>query len=227
MDDSLGILIISALIIVGIILFGVMDDSPIETRIANAKESSSQATDRYLELSNDIKSDGHRWLDLDSLLMIAIPLMNGAERFEDGIRKISLNSDPLVKLCVFYIFVESLHPDASGENTGLDLLAYDLFRNNLSEEEWENHFSSEASSGDFKKPLYWAATLQTQVKKALDQFPDMFTKSNICAKFCSDISSDIDDDALKVEFSQIARKKLIEVELYTNEAEASLAALEL
>ena len=197
---------------------GVISDDLEETE-KNFDQFINQSTEELQDLGN---MSGPRDLVVDSLIL---PSMG---KFGDAINLIKTGSDPLVKLCVVYAFLENLHPDSSAKSSGLNLLAFELFKTNLTDEEWQYNFSDdEPNTGHFETPLFWISGMYNRISGVLDQCPDMVTKCNICADFCGELTSVIDDDKLLDQFSKLARKHLKSDNFYTEEAEASLAALEL
>lgn len=183
------------------------------------EKTTKEFSDKTLKTAS---ASSKRDLGLDALITL------GIEPVGDAIDKIKIHSDPLVKLCVVYMFLENLHSNASEESSGLSLLSYDLFKANLTEEEWKFNFYGEGpNTGHFEKPVFWACTLSHQIKAGLDECSNADIRSNVCASLCAELTTTIDDDQLLSQFSELARKYLILTELYTDEAEASIAALEL
>ena len=69
--------------------------------------------------------------------------------------------------------------------------------------------------------------MHNKINEALVICGDMENKTNVCAEVVADLLGTIEDDALLTQFAEIARRCLKSKNLYTEEAEASLAGLEL
>ena len=60
----------------------------------------------------------------------------------------------------------------------------------------------------FKNPVFWTEILQGRISDAYKKTSDSTMRSNVCADFCTDLFSEIDDDSIKEKFINLSREKL-------------------
>jgi hypothetical protein len=227
---------ILGLIIFVLIAIGVLfKKSPAELEEAklNAISKIQKLSDEQIKKGYEEEDSDHRDLNKDALIML--PIGNNIFTMMDTIKN---SFDPLIRLIVAYLWIEGLHPDSAEKNdedelinTGVDLLAYELCKANLTDTQMHWNFSDdepgEDKDGYFTKPIFWLDGVHNAINAALVICGDMESKTNVCAEVVGVLLSTIEDDALLTQFAEIARKCLKSKNLYTEEAEASLAGLEL
>ena len=180
------------------------------------EKSKTNLENLFLQELDDIE---FRYLDLESLALLSL---------QSIVRKIELiktRSDPLLRLAVAYLFIEQLSDSFKPESSSVGLFTYKFFKQELSDEDFSKNFEEGENSPDFKSPV-WHEGTQEAIESAYKKCPDIETKSNICADFCADLVSEIEDEGLKERFSALARETLEENNVMTKSAESSLTTIE-
>ena len=198
-------------------------DTEKEQVLDNMKEGRKEHLKTMQEL-------GGRDLSLETLITITLGGLG------DAIETIKSDYDPLTRLTIVYMFVEQLSDEySSSETTGLHKFSYAFFKQELSDDEFSQNFGdvtleSELASGEFgmfTPNCFWGNMFQDSIQSSNEELPDDEAKSNICAMFCADLVSLIDDDDLIQRFISLARDTLTETGFMTKSAEATFSSIEL
>ena len=179
-------------------------------------DASKKRLEDLVELPDDLD---FRFLDLDSLAFLSM------HNIVEMIEIIKTKSDPLVRLALVYMLIEQLSENFKPEESSVGQFTYKFFKQELSEKDFIENFEDGVESPDFKNHD-WCKDFQDKIRSAYSQYPDLETRSNICASFCADLVLEIDDDKVKERFVTLARKTLEENNTLTKSAESSLMSVE-
>lgn len=189
----------------------------IDKEIKRLKKESEKNLEEFMDNAKDAD---FRDLQVDSLIM-----MMG--NFGDTINLIKEKSDPLVRMVVAHMFIEQLSEDYHIDNSSVGSFAYELFKSELTKEDWELNFGDADQNDEyFKNPVFWTEILQGRISDAYKKTSDATMRSNVCADFCTDLFSGIDDDSIKEKFINLSREKIKEAELYSSSAESTYTSVE-
>lgn len=185
------------------------------------KELEKSIADRTKNFIEDANNSDYRNLAIDSLMLMS------TNSFGDMIGTIKENSDPLIKMVVAHMFIEQLSENFIIEKSSIGNFSYHLFKSELNDEDWEMNFGdADQNDEHFQNPVFWAEIIQDRISDAYKKTNDISMKSSICADFCTDLFSKIDDDRSKEMFINLSREKIKEAGLYSESAESSYTSIE-
>ena len=187
------------------------------------EEVHDEMKDARMEALKEAQDSDSRDLNLWRLITITLG------GFGEALDTIKSEFDPLVRLAIVYMFVEQLSDKySSNESSSLGKFCYKFFKQELSDEAWRQNFYDEGPEHpDFEVPSSWGGIIQDTIQSQNEELPDHETRSNICAMFCTDLVSLIDDDDLKQRFISLARDTLTESGFMTKSAEGTFSSIEL
>jgi hypothetical protein len=190
----------------------------IDKEIRETKENIKNMT---RDMIQDANNSEHRDLALDSLIMMVTANLG------ETIDIIKESSDPLVRMVVAHMFIEQLSENYDKNASSVGVFSYELFKSELHENDWDVNFAdADLNSEYFQTPVYWAEVLQNRISESYKKTSDSGLKSSVCADFCTDLFSKIEDDSLKQKFINLSRNKIKDFNLYTKSAESTYTSIE-
>jgi len=201
------------------------EDIAIEKEITDKKiaDIKDEMQEDRMEALKEAQDSDSRDLNLWRLITITIG------GFGEALDTIKSEFDPVVRLAVVYMFLEQLSDKySSDESSSLSKFCYKFFKQELSDEDWSLNFYDEGPEHpDFDVPSVWGGMIQNAIQSRNEELGDQETRSNICAMFCTDLVSLIDDDDLIQRFISLARDTLTESGFMTESAEGTFSSIEL
>ena len=193
-------------------------DAQIDKEIRETKENIKNMT---RDMIQDANNSEHRDLALDSLIMMMTANLG------ETIDTIKESSDPLVRMVVAHMFIEQLSENYDKNASSVGAFSYELFKSELHENDWDVNFAdADLNNEYFQTPVYWAEVLQNRISESYKKTSDSGLKSSVCADFCTDLFSKIEDDSLKQKFINLSRNKIKDFNLYTKSAESTYTSIE-
>jgi len=193
-------------------------DAQIDKEIRETKENIKNMT---RDMIQDANNSEHRDLALDSLIMMMTANLG------ETIDTIKESSDPLVRMVVAHMFIEQLSENYDKNASSVGAFSYELFKSELHENDWNENFAdADLNNEYFQTPVYWAEVLQNRISESYKKTSDSGLKSSVCADFCTDLFSKIEDDSLKQKFINLSRNKIKDFNLYTKSADSTYTSIE-